>query len=487
MVVAICSIITLIGLWTVLRKYFTGITTIATLLLLVFGTNVYLIIVFSEAIQAGILLALMVLVLWMTQRWHEKPGWIEAIVGGLAMGTLVFIKAAGFASIFLFLFWNAYNRETFIKKWKDLIEHADQVLTILVLFSGGVAMRLYLPRAFEGSLFNDYVAGTRAFYFLAPNLYLVLFSIKNGWIIYTPLVLASLPGFYILAERNKPIFYPVFLYSLFFLLFVASALNAPEPNNYGQARMTEIFGVLFIPITYFINWIIEGRWRRKTAFGLILAALIGLNLFQIWQFRNKILNPWFTTPDYYSAVFLKTHTTSADRQLMDFYNMDPGSYLSNTKDFNITILAFHDYENDPGGYGGHIQEQYSKNGKASFRLDTAFQFVPTYVVQLKKLPENFPLGVRATVQVFLPSTPVPGDIGSLIISQRHKGILHHYRAFILHGIDYQAGKWHEIHLDYVLTRPFDPEDELICHLWYTGKESLYADDLKVELFEPKDK
>ena len=486
MIVAISSIITLLGLWIVLRKYFNAGTTILSLLLLCSGTNFFVMAVYSGAIQASILLALMVLVLWMTQRWHEKPGWTEAIVAGLAMGCLVLIKSAGFASILLFLFWGVYNRETFIKKGKDLIEHADQVLTILVLFSGGIAMRLYLPRAFEGSLFNDYVSGTKAFYFLAPNLYMVLFSIKNGWIVYTPLMLVSIPGFYILAERNKPVFYAVFLYSLFFLLCVASAPNAPEPNNYGQARMTEIFAVLFIPITYFINRITEMRWPGKTVFTLILAAFIALNLFQIWQFRSRILNPWFTTPDYYSAVFLKTHTTSADRQLMDFYNIDPGSYLSNTKDFNITTVAFYDYENDPGGYGGHIQEQFKRNGKASFRLDSALRFVPTYVIPMKKLPEQFPLGIRATASIFLPANPVPEKIGSLIISQRHEGILHHYRAFIIQGSDYEAGKWYEIPLDYVISGPFDPGDELICQLWYMGKESLCADDLKVELFEPKD-
>jgi len=137
MIVAISSIITLLGLWIVLRKYFNAGTTILSLLLLCSGTNFFVMAVYSGAIQASILLALMVLVLWMTQRWHEKPGWTEAIVAGLAMGCLVLIKSAGFASILLFLFWGVYNRETFIKKGKDLIEHADQVLTILVLFSGG--------------------------------------------------------------------------------------------------------------------------------------------------------------------------------------------------------------------------------------------------------------------------------------------------------------------------------------------------------------
>lgn len=487
MIVAICSIITLLGLWIVLRWYFSAWTTVVTLLLLCFGTNFFLMAVYSGAIQASILLALMVLVVWLTMRWDEKPGWALSVILGLAMGCMVFIKSAGFASILLFLFWGVYNKDSFREKWKNFLGHADMFLTVLVLFSGGVAMRMSLPQAFEGSLFNDYVTGTKAFCFLAPYLYLVLFSAKNGWIVYTPLVLTAIPGFYILAERNKPVFYSVFLYSLAFILIFASAPNSTEPNNYGQARMTEIFAVLFIPIGYFVNWITEGKWLRKTLSGIILAAFIALNLFQTWQYRNDILNPWFTTPAYYSAVFLKTHPSSADRQFLDFYNLDPGAYLSNTKGFKVSTIAYYDYENDPGGYGGHIGEQYHHTGKAAFRIDSTLQFIPTYILPLNKVPGKYPIGIRATIEILLPDAAAEENIGSLIISQRHDGILHHYRSFILHGSDYKPGKWYEIHLDYMLTRPFDPGDELICHLWYKGKRSLWADDLKIELFEPVDK
>ena len=197
MIVAISTLLTIAGLWFVLRKYFTAGVTVVTLLLLFAGTNFFVMTVYSGAIQASILLALMVVVVWMTQRWYDKPGWVEAVMTGLAMGTMVFIKPSGFASVLLFFFWGAYNRETFTYKWKLFNQNRIQVLMILMLFIVGIALRLIYPLAFSGSWFCDYVQHKRVIYLLAPNLWLVLFSIKkrlahlysprvviNTWILY---------------------------------------------------------------------------------------------------------------------------------------------------------------------------------------------------------------------------------------------------------------------------------------------------------------
>ncbi|MCX6287336.1 MAG: hypothetical protein NTY96_09485 [Bacteroidetes bacterium] len=484
MIVAISSLITLIGLWCVLRKYFTAGTTIATLLLMALGTNLFLMSVYSGAIQASILLALMVLVVWMTQRWYEKPGWIETIVAGLAMGSLIFIKPAGFSSILLFIFWGAYNKETFNQKWKIFKDQLWQLILIIVLFGAGLVIRLISPQAFEGSWFCDYVQHKRAVYLVAPWLWMVLFSIKNGWLIYTPLILFAIPGFYILAERNKKIFYSTFLFSLGFILLLASTPDMTAPDNFSQARMTEIFAVLFIPIGYFVSWVFEGRWLRKTTFCLILAAFAGLNLFQTWQYRNKILNPWFTTPEYYKAVFLKTHVNEKTRILQEFYNLDMSSYLANESEFNISTLVFIGFEDDPGSYGGHIQGKIVAIGRGAMKLDSNLRFTPDLNLQISKLPADYPLGIRLSASVYS-ETGFRDNPANLIITLLHKGQFYRYKTISLQELNLDKGKWNSVKLDYVIPRLYDPADLIICNLWYTGNSAMYVDNLKIELFEQK--
>ena len=486
MIVAICTLITLLGLWFVLRKYFTASTTIATLLLLALGTNFFLMSVYSGAVQASILLALMTLVIWMTQRWYEKPGWAEAIVSGLAMGCLIFIKPAGFASIILFLFWGAYNKETFSRKWVLHKDNMAQTILIISLFFAGLVVRLIFPQAFEGSWFSDYIVHKRAVYLLGPWLWLVLFSIRNGWLIYTPVVLFALPGFNILANRNKPIFFAVFLYCLFFLFLLASSPKVAAPDNFSQAKMTEIFAVLIIPLGYFISWVAEGRMLRRISFFLILLALAGLNLFQIWQYRNRILNPWFTSPAYYRAVFLKTHVGPETRLLQDFDNMDMSSFLANESDFNISTLAFAGFENDNGGFSEHIQNKVVCTGKGAMRLDKELMYTPDFSMKLGKLPVTRPLGLRLSAEVYS-ETEYRDNPADFVITLRHKGQLYRYVPLSLQNLPLEKGKWNSIKLEYVIPRQYDPEDDLIPVISYSGKSVIYVDDLKLELFEPKDK
>ena len=485
MIVAISGIITLVGLWCVLRKYFTTSATIITLLLLVFGTNFFVIIFYQGEVQAGMLLALMLLVAWMTQRWHEKPGWPEAIIAGLAIGLQVFIKPAGSAAIFLFLFWGAYNKATFKIKWKIFRDHPAQVLTIVGLFFGSIYFRMAYPQFPGGTLFCDYVPHTTALYPIAPWLWQVLFSIKNGWLIYTPVVLASVPGFYILGERNKPLFYAAFIYSLMFLLLLASSPGVTAPDNFSQARMTEILAVLIIPVGYFTSWVLEGEWLRKTAFFLLFAMLISLNLFQTWQFRVKILNPWFTSTEYYKAVFLKTHPDKTTRSLQDFDNIDMSTYLANEGDFAVTTKMFFDFENGPHDCDSHIQNVFAFSGTKALRLDPNMQTTPGGNIKSSMLPSSYPLGLRLSAMVYS-ETGFKNANADLIISLKHNGQCYRYHSCALQELNLVQGKWNSVKLDYVIPRAFDQDDEVVSSIWYHGDKALFVDDLKLELFEPKD-
>jgi len=485
MIVAMSSVITLVGLWFVLRKYFTASVTLATLLLLVTGTGFFLFLVFGSAVQSGILLALMTLVVWMTQRWHEKPGWIEAVVAGLAMGMQVFIKPAGFAAILLFLLWGAYNKETFGIKWKIFRDHPAQVLTIILLFLGGMCLRMAYPGLAEGTALCDYITGTRALYPLAPWLWQVLFSIKNGWLIYTPLVIASVPGFYIMGERNKPLFYATFLYSLVFLLLLASSPGSTTPDNFSQSRMTEVLAVLVLPLAYVIGRVMEGNWLRKTVCILVFSMLIILNLFQSWQFRKKILNPWFTSTEYYRAVFLKTKVDKDTRSLQEFDNIDMSSFLANESDFTITTKMFYDFVNGPNGCETHLQDLHAYSGRTALRLDPGLPITPGGTLNSGMLPASHPLGLRLSAMVYS-ETGFKDMDADLIISPKHNGICYNYRSSALKDLDLVSGKWNSVRLDYVIPGPFDPGDEIISCIWYHGDKALYVDDLKLELFELKD-
>ncbi|MEO6038918.1 MAG: hypothetical protein ABIQ93_10935, partial [Saprospiraceae bacterium] len=60
---------------------------------------------------------------------------------------------------------------------------------------------------------------------------------------------------------------------------------------------------------------LQSRW--KYVYAAIAAFLVGLNLFQIWQYNRTILHYNDMNRRYYQAIFLKAHPTPLDMSLLD--------------------------------------------------------------------------------------------------------------------------------------------------------------------------
>lgn len=485
MIVALSGLVTFVGIYSILRRFFGYGVTFATLTLLFLGTNFFLLVVYSGAVQASLLLGLGSLVFWMTVNWYERPGWIFSLLIGIATGIMFFIKPAGIAFLILFIFWGAYNRDGFIMKGRLWRTNLTKVLAVFFLTASGIILRILFPQAFEGTMFCDYIQHQKALNFLAPDIWVVLFSIKNGWIIYTPLVLFSIPGFYLLAEKNKPAFYGTFLFCLSFLLILASSPNVTRPDNFGQSRMTEIYPVLLLPLAYFISWIFEGNRIRKVFFGLLMACCLALNLFQIWQYRTKILVPWFTTSEYFKAVFLKTSVSASTRTLMEYFSIDEDTFLSNEGDFRTRTLTYLGFEDKPGACGGHVDGSRAMYGQTCFRLDNDQRATPPYISTVGELGVKGVFGIKVSAYVY---SEIPFDQNplSLIVTLKHGDQLYHYKPLVFNDAKFKTGKWNLAVLSYVLRRMPPPEDQIITHFWYTGNSRVFVDDVKVELYEMKD-
>ena len=164
--------------------------------------------------------------------------------------------------------------------------------------------------------------------------------------------------------------------------------------------------------------------------------------------------------------------------------MDMSTYLANEDDFNRSTLFYASFENDPQGYGGHIQEKLAFAGKAAMRLDTGLRFTPNPNITLAKLPSNYPLGIRFSAKVYSVKD-YDENTANIIISLKHHDHLYRYEARYLKDLHLEKGKWNNVSFDYVIPRKYDPDDELIAAIWYTGNDSMYVDEMKIELFEQK--
>ena len=170
--------------------------------------------------------------------------------------------------------------------------------------------------------------------------------------------------------------------------------------------------------------------------------------------------------------------------LQEFWNLDMSSYLANENDFKISTIIFDGFDNTPGAFSGHIQDKIFCNGKGAMRLDSGLRFTPDVSMKLSRLPVVYPLGIRLSANVFS-ETDFKENPANMVITLRHQGQLYRYKPLALQELSLQKGKWNSIRLDYVIPRMYDPNDELIPFLWYSGNSATYVDDLKVEVYEQK--
>jgi hypothetical protein len=108
------------------------------------------------------------------------------------------------------LLWNVYDKQSLLAKFqllKSKISHL--VLLIFAMVAIGSLQMIYWKYC-TGHWFayNHYEKPT----FLDPYTLLFLFSYKKGWLLYTPLMIVAILGFYFLYKQNKKIFFAAFFF-----------------------------------------------------------------------------------------------------------------------------------------------------------------------------------------------------------------------------------------------------------------------------------
>jgi len=199
---------------------------------------------------------------------------------------------------------------------------------------------------------------------------------------------------------------------------------------------------------------------------------------------NFIFDPSNMTKEYYWAIFGKTSVPEETKQLLEGYEVSPGSIMKHEENFNIKVLEFYDFENKDFPYQGNLDPDNVKNGKYAFRMDTNMQFSPGIRITYGELTRKLKAGIRVSAWIYS-KDPFNVNPGSMVVTSNHAGLNYRYEAILFEKENMIPGKWNKVVLHYLTPESPDPQDILQVYIWYRGKQVMYVDDLKIELFEPK--
>lgn len=484
---------TYLGLWflrKVLKEFFSEKITAISLALIVLGTNYLEIASIDGLLTHNFLFSLYALVLWFTIRWHKKPEIGNSVALGLLLGISALSRPNEMLLVLIPLFWNVYNKESFLEKLRFFSLHWKKLVLIIVCFILAGLPQVIYWKYFTGQfLFYSYGNPGEGFEFLWPYTLKSLFSFRKGWLLYTPIMLFAIAGLFLMARKRSPVFLAFFLFLILNLWVVTSWSCWHYANSFSQRALVQSYPVLAISLAYAIRWIIDQKNLLRLGLFFIILLLVALNLFQTWQFTNGILDGNRMTGPYYCKIFGKASVSEEDRKLL-LIQRSTETYEKMPEDlsaFRHTVIGSNGFENPEEKYKDQYVTTPVHSGNYALRLDSNYVFSPDVRMAYKDITSGYYAWIRASVWVY----PIPDqstDPFHLVITFQYKGMNYKYRTLgpsqdFVHLV---PGEWNKLEIDYMSPEVRTTDDELLVYLWLQGKQSVYFDDLKVETFVPID-
>lgn len=473
---------TLIGLFYLRKnlKYFfsEGITAIV-MLILVFSTNYIHHLTLKNLEPVNVLFMLVNIVLWYTIKWHEQQKLKFLIITGVGISLMALIKPSEIIILLIPVLWNLHSGESFKEKIHLILDKKRQLfITIIICLLLAIPQLLYWLVKTGSPIYDSYKNPGIGLDFLSPHIVNVLFSYRKGWLLYTPVMVFSLIGFYFLYKNNKKIFFALFAYFILSFYIISSWSEWWYGAGFSNRPLITVYPVLAISLGYFLVYIGEKGTIVKSVFLTFVLFLTFLNQFQWWQLKNYVLDPYHTTKGYYWATFLRTTVRVEDKKFL-LINRDFNGKMSfdNPNEYRLSMMQELTFE-DKRTEDGIVRDE---NGNNFYRLSQNQEFALTRQFMYSELTKKDHLWAVVSFDVRYPEKnedPLP----CLVTTMEHKGKSYGYAGFEIKPDSIQS-QWVKCRFEYLTPEIRNVKDDLKIYIWKRGKESFDIDNFKVEIFE----
>lgn len=282
----------MLGLWLLLillRRYFARGAVALTILALGLGTNLFFYTTIAPAMSHAYSFFLFAAFLLAVDTWATKPSVASSIMVGLIGGLIALVRPTN-AIVFLLLpLWQVGSFTDLGQRVRTFLTQPVNTVLIVLFACLAFAPQVIYWKYVTGDFFY-YSYGEEGFFFHHPVFLKGLFSYRKGWLIYTPVMIFALLGIIVLYFRNRRFFWALAVFTALNLYIVWSWWCWWYGGGFGQRALIESYAILAFPLTAFTQWISEKRWVFRTSYIVLIFLLMGLNLFQVQQYRSGLIH-----------------------------------------------------------------------------------------------------------------------------------------------------------------------------------------------------
>ena len=298
----------LLYLKRILQKFYPRLVVNATLLSICFGTNILIYVIEFPMFAHVYGFTLVAMYIYFTLKWHEKANWQNSIRIGLLLGLISLIRPIN--ALFV-LFLVLYDVKTIKELWNrvKLFFNKFVYITIITICT----LLVWVPQL----LYWKYITGSywfysymdESFYFKSPQIIRGLFGFRNGWLLYTPIMIFALIGIGVLYKKQKAFFLPILI--IFILnTYIILSWWCWWYTGYGHRAFIDSYSLMAIPLAAFINWGFYNirSFIRKTSL-IVVILLIFHSVFESFQFHNCAIHYNAMNKEAYFESFGRINAT----------------------------------------------------------------------------------------------------------------------------------------------------------------------------------
>jgi hypothetical protein len=475
----------LLGLWLLykcLKNIFKETIILWTVIAVFAATNLYHFAVYAAPMSHPYLFFLYCLLIFFTIKWHEAPSLKFLILIGLTAGMITALRPTEIICILIPLLYNVYSISSFKEKGQWLKQKYTAIPLLIIAFLIPLIPQLYYWKIVSGNwLYYSY--GEEGFDFLRPHLLWGLFSFKNGWLAYTPVMFFALFGF-MLMYKNPKFLLPIFIFIPIHIYITYSWWCWNYINGFGARPMISVYPLLAIPLAYFIQSSFKYKlWKWLVIFFILFFSW--LNIFSTWQYSAGLLWTEDSNWAYQKRIFGKT-----SRDYLDFVTFDSG--VDQPNDFSsCRTIYFNDFEDENHE---HISAEQKSNGNYSYKLTSEREFGPEFSSHISNLDLNSNEWIKAEVSALTTKHPFMFyDMSVLVISFVRHGNPYVWKIIRidnkLGNRDYslwdgKAWVWDKVYFSVKIPKDIKQDDELKIYVWNPKKYDMYLDDFKIYVCSP---
>jgi hypothetical protein len=454
-----------------LSDYFKEPINTVTLLCIALGTNLFYLETQNGGMAHGYLFSLHALLLYYSASYAKGGKSTTAFTIGMITGFIALIRPDELIVLLIPVFLFAANLKRLLKNpWQIMVSLAAFLLPVIPQF-------LYWKYTTGSWIYYSY--GDQGFDFLHPKIFKGIFSFKNGWLIYTPIMSLSLIGLIISFRKLKREFFVISILLILHIYIIYSWWCWNYINGYGSRPMIEYYAVLALPFAAYINFAKQRKWLAFCT-SFFIAGSILVNVMQTWQLGKGVLYTEDGSKSFYLSTFGKFKLEEKDLIANDINQITPADLMLKEK------IAYRAFANDLDSI-----TLKDHDGIAFFETGNRIEFSPGIDIKYNGKPilKGEYLGVHATV---FTSDYANGiyEMGKLVLQIKSNAgkvklwtgikIQDKINTDSFNVFGGQVNLIREISFKYKLNRDLETGDQVQVYVWNPFASSIYVHDFTLE-------